>query len=125
MRISHLRIQNFRSIQDLDTPVPQICALVGPNNAGKSNVLEAIRRVLAGSWLRASDFDTDDIFLRDDERDIEIGCTFDPPLEYAKFKNTDPVAIHSVLFKYTRYKIGANKGEPRLDQRCLDANGKT
>jgi putative ATP-dependent endonuclease of the OLD family len=79
MRISRLRIENFRSVHALETSVPQICALVGPNNAGKSNVLEAIRRVLAGNWVRASDFSIDDIFLRDEERDIEISCEFDPP----------------------------------------------
>jgi putative ATP-dependent endonuclease of the OLD family len=123
MRISRLRIQNFRSIQDLDIPVPQICALVGPNNAGKSNMLEAIRRVLAGSWVRASDFSSDDIYLRDDERDIEIACEFDPPLDYVRFKNADPVAIHGVSFKYTKYKVGLNKGEPRLEQQCVDAGG--
>jgi ABC-type cobalamin/Fe3+-siderophores transport system ATPase subunit len=125
MRISRLRIRNFRSIQELDIPVQQICALVGPNNAGKSNVLEAIRRVLEGSWLRASDFGTDDIFLHDDQRDIEIVCAFDPPLEYVRFKNADPVAIHSVSFKYTKYKVGPNKGGPRLEQQCMDAKGET
>jgi putative ATP-dependent endonuclease of the OLD family len=86
-------------------------------------MLEAIRRVLAGSWVRASDFSSDDIFLRDDERDIEIACEFDPPLDYVKFKNADPVAIHGVSFKYTKYKVGPNKGEPRLEQQCIDARG--
>jgi putative ATP-dependent endonuclease of OLD family len=123
MRISRLRIKNFRSIQSLDLLVPQICALVGPNNAGKSNVLEAIRRVLAGSWVRAGDFSQDDIFLRDEERDIEIICEFDEPIEYVKFKNADPAAIHGVSFRYTRYKRGPTKGEPRLEQQCLDADG--
>jgi putative ATP-dependent endonuclease of OLD family len=123
MRISRLRIKNFRSIQCLDLLVPQICALVGPNNAGKSNVLEAIRRVLAASWVRAGDFSQDDIFLRDEERDIEIICEFDEPIEYVKFKNADPAAIHGVSFRYTRYKRGPDKGEPRLEQQCLDADG--
>jgi putative ATP-dependent endonuclease of OLD family len=125
MRISRLRIRNFRSIQELEVPVSQICALVGPNNAGKSNILEAIRRVLAASWVRAGDFSTDDIFRHEDQREIEIDCAFDPSLEYVKFKNTVPVAVHSVSFKYTRYKIGPNKGEPRLEQRCMGANGET
>ncbi|MEA3069114.1 MAG: putative ATP-dependent endonuclease of the family [Alphaproteobacteria bacterium] len=46
MKISKLRIQNFRSIENLEFDVPEVCALVGTNNAGKTNILEAIRRVL-------------------------------------------------------------------------------
>lgn len=43
MRITRLQIERFRSIKTLDFQVPQVCALVGPNNAGKSNILEAIK----------------------------------------------------------------------------------
>lgn len=125
MRIKRLSIRNFRSIQTLDVDLPQVCALVGPNNAGKSNLLDAIRRVLGGSWLRVSDFSPDDIYLRDPERDIEITCTLDPPLQYVKFKNAPPTEIHSFSFRYTRYKVGENKGQPRLDQKCMDAKGET
>ena len=46
LRISKLAIENFRSIEDITLDLPQVCALVGPNNAGKSNILEALRRVL-------------------------------------------------------------------------------
>ena len=125
MKIERLRIRNFRSIQDLDIELPQVCALVGPNNAGKSNALEAIRRVLGGAWVRAGDFDTSDIYLRDDERDIEISCSLDPSIQFARFKGADPVAIDELSFKYTRYKTGPNKGEPRLEQRCVSGNGET
>jgi hypothetical protein len=69
--------------------------------------------------VRAADFSTDDIYLRDENRDINIACTLDPPLEFVKFKSSDPVAIHSLSFKYTRYKIGPNKGDPRLEQQPL------
>jgi len=123
MRITRLSIRNFRSVQTLDVHLPQVCALVGPNNAGKTNILEAIRRVLGGSYLRVSDFGANDIYLRDAERDIEISCTLDPPLQYIKFKNAPSAEVHALSFKYTRYKIGKNKGQPRLDQVCVDAKG--
>lgn len=42
--LAHLHVENFRSLEKLDLELPQVCSLVGPNNAGKSNVLEAIRR---------------------------------------------------------------------------------
>ncbi|HAT9838153.1 AAA family ATPase [Legionella pneumophila] len=54
MRISNIKIKNFKSIEDLDISLPQISALVGSNNAGKSNILEAIRRVLGSAWVNAN-----------------------------------------------------------------------
>jgi ABC-type cobalamin/Fe3+-siderophores transport system ATPase subunit len=123
MRIKRLSIRNFRSIQSLDVDLPMVCALVGPNNAGKSNLLGAVRRVLGGGWVRVSDFGPDDIYLRDTERDIEITCTLDPPLQYVKFKNAPPTDVHALSFQYTRYKVGENKGQPRLEQKCMDAKG--
>lgn len=64
MRISRIKIQNFRSIQTLDLELPQVCAVIGPNNAGKSNLLEAIFRVLGKQWLQVRDFDEDDVYSR-------------------------------------------------------------
>jgi len=122
MRISQLVIKNFRSIKDLDIELPQICALVGPNNAGKSNILLAIQRVLGRDWVSVSSFDEDDVYSRNSDLDVEITVTLDPPLKYVKFKNTDSVDINKLSFEYTRYKIGEHKGERRLEQKCLDAN---
>ena len=43
MKLSELRIQNFRSIVDSGTiPMPSILALVGANNAGQSKILRAL-----------------------------------------------------------------------------------
>jgi AAA15 family ATPase/GTPase len=41
MRITRLHIKSFRSIRDLDVQLLEIGAVVGPNNAGKSNALRA------------------------------------------------------------------------------------
>ncbi|MYG83166.1 MAG: AAA family ATPase, partial [Candidatus Dadabacteria bacterium] len=95
MRISRIRIKDFRSIENIDIDLPQICALVGPNNAGKSNILEAIRRVLGTSWVSASSFNQDDITYRDKDRDIEVWCEIEPTIEYKRFKHADPVDIHT------------------------------
>ena len=122
MRISKIRIKNFRSVEDLDISLPKICALVGPNNAGKSNILEAIRRVLGTSWVSASSFNQNDITYRDEDRDIEVWCEIKPTIKYKRFKYADPVDIHTLHFKYTRYKKGEKKGQPRFEQNCLDQN---
>ena len=84
MRISRLVIKHFRSIEHLDVDLPQFCALVGANNAGKSNVLLALARVFGRGWIRLQDFDDDlDRYRRDPDRDIEISVTLDQPLEWA------------------------------------------
>ena len=42
MRISHVRIDNYRNIKHVDVDLSNIVALIGENNSGKSNFLRAI-----------------------------------------------------------------------------------
>jgi predicted ATP-dependent endonuclease of OLD family len=126
MRLQKISIANFRSIKALDLELPNVCALIGPNNAGKSNILDALRRVLAPEYgPRPRDFTDDDLHLRDPELDITIEVTFDTPIPYTKIKGAKPAEVSQLRFNYTRYKIGNKKGERRIDQTCFDANGKT
>ena len=124
MRIKCIQIENYRSIKQLKFDVPQICALVGPNNAGKSNILTAIYKTLGRDWVTVNSFDLDDVYGRDPDVDMQIRITFDPPIEYRKFKHADPVKIATFSFKYTRYKVGQNKGRPRLVQESWTPDGK-
>jgi putative ATP-dependent endonuclease of the OLD family len=124
MRISRVKIENFRSLKALDIELPQICALVGPNNAGKSNVLLAIQRVLGRDWVSVSSFDEEDVYGRDPDRDAIIQVSFDPQLLYTRFKGSPAVGIATLSFEYTRYKVGEQKGQRRLEQKCFDAKGK-
>jgi putative ATP-dependent endonuclease of the OLD family len=124
LRISRISITNFRSIQHLEEDLPQVCALVGPNNSGKSNILEAIQRVVGRDWVSAGSFNEDDVFARDATKDILIRLTFDPPLSYKKFAYSNEVQVSTFTYEYTRYQIGAEKGQRRLEQKCFDAKGK-
>lgn len=124
MKISQLKIENFRSIKKLEIKLPQICALVGPNNAGKSNILLGIQRVLGRDWVSVSSFDEDDVYCRDSDSDVTVALSFDPPLKYTKLKGFDPVDICTLSFEYTRYKVGEQKGQRRLEQKCFDSRGK-
>lgn len=121
MRISRIKIGNFRSIKSLEIEIPQICALVGPNNSGKSNILLAIQRVLGRDWVSVSSFDEEDVYGRKSDLDVLIEVTFEPPLLYKKFKEADPVEIPTLAFNYTHYKVGEEKGQRRLEQSTLDA----
>lgn len=125
MRLKSLHIENFRSIKKLDIELPQVCAIVGPNNAGKSNILEAIKRVLGYDWgTRAYYFAEDDVYVRDPNLDIAIECCFDPPIPYSKLVKADPVEVHRLRFLYNRYLKGEAVGTRKLDQHCLGATGK-
>jgi putative ATP-dependent endonuclease of the OLD family len=50
MRLRKLEIQNFRSIGDLTLDLSPLCALIGCNNAGKSNILDAITLLIGERW---------------------------------------------------------------------------
>jgi putative ATP-dependent endonuclease of the OLD family len=123
VRISRLTIKNFRSISELDLELSQCCVLVGANNAGKSNILLALHRVLGYDWASVTRFQPDeDRFMHDPANDVEIVAFLDPPYQYQKTKAENKTAIHAVRFSLTRYKEKARAGEPRLEQACLDKN---
>ncbi len=57
MRITELRIQNFKLIHDMYIPdIESALILVGQNNIGKTTVLDAIRAVGGGYVIRPEDF---------------------------------------------------------------------
>ena len=65
MRIRELVIHNFRSIKDLKIEAEHLVVLVGPNNAGKSNVLGALDFALTAAVKPASE----ELFAYRDEGD--------------------------------------------------------
>lgn len=123
MRVSFLKIQNYRSIQTMAVKVPQVCALVGPNNSGKSNILRALKRVLEKNWVKVDSFKEDEVYGRVQDNDIQISVQLEPPVQYEK--NRETVEIHGIGYRWTRYKIGPNKGQRRLEDIILDHRGET
>ena len=124
MRISRLQIENFRSLRSLDCEVPNVCALVGPNNSGKSNILLALYRVLARDWVTVNSFSENDVYCRDPDLDISIEVTLDPPPQYKAFKFADPVDVPKIGFEFTRYQKGEKTGQRRLEQKCSKIDGR-
>ncbi|CDN86151.1 ATP-dependent nuclease [Hydrogenophaga intermedia] len=52
MQIRHLRVENFRGTATLDwAPGDPFCCLIGPGDAGKSTVLDAVEAALSSRWL--------------------------------------------------------------------------
>src|SRR5690606_4130187 len=123
--ITRVSIKNYRSVEDLEFRPTRLCALVGENNAGKSNILRALKTVLGKEWLRVDDFSREDYTDHDTDRDIVIEVEFDPPLQYQGFAQEGPTPVPTLRFTLTRYKKttnSANKGDPRLVQERLNVN---
>ena len=70
MRITRLEIANFRSIRQLVVDLGDTTVFVGPNNAGKSAILDALRITLTRRWgQRGTGFSGYDIHLAGDTAD--------------------------------------------------------
>lgn len=80
MRAEKLHIENFRSIETLDISLQHLCAFIGPNNAGKSNVLDALDLVLGETYPTIRAFSERDFRNHDTSQAIEIRTTFDNPI---------------------------------------------
>ena len=73
MRLTRLRIENFRSIRQLDLELGGTTVFIGPNNAGKTAILDAVRIALTRRWgQRGTGFTEYDVHLgeaTDDPKD--------------------------------------------------------
>lgn len=124
MRINKICIEGFRSIKEpLILDLESVNALISPNNSGKSNILLAIYKVLGKNWVTKNAFDEQDVYREEEETDIAIDIVFDEPYQYEQFKGIN-VEIPRIKFFFTRYKIGENKGQRRLEKACLQRSGK-
>jgi putative ATP-dependent endonuclease of OLD family len=62
VRLSRIRVKNFRNLVNIDVPLAQHTVVVGENRSGKSNLLHAVRLVLDSTLsaeqrrLKADDF---------------------------------------------------------------------
>ena len=70
MRITRLKIENFRSIKNLDIELGDATVLIGQNNTGKTAILDAVRIVLTRRWgQRGTGFTENDIHRPDEQGD--------------------------------------------------------
>ncbi|PPG29011.1 AAA family ATPase [Pseudoclavibacter sp. RFBB5] len=75
MKLTNIRIENFRAHADTTIPLTQLGCLIGENNAGKSSVLHALQFVLEERKLTPNDFrapdETVSVTLRIDDIDAD------------------------------------------------------
>jgi len=78
--IEKIIIENFRSIKRQEIKLDPINAFVGPNNAGKSNIMKALNLVLGDTYPSVRSFEEKDFYNYDKPNHIKIEVRFDSPL---------------------------------------------
>ena len=121
--IKEIYIKNFKSIKE-ETFIfsNNMNAILGSNNVGKSNLLEAIKRCLGSKWLSANSFSSDDIYKKQDGEPIIIKIIFKEALIYKKYTLSPETKVYGFQFEYKPYRRGEDKGHYHLEQRCLNQN---
>lgn len=109
MKISKIKISNYRSIESIDIDVAKLSIFVGQNNHGKTNIFEAI------DWFYSSAKSTslDEKFMRDDSKQINVELFFDDVLEsdIEKLKeDTSKTKIRTLLGDNKSFSISKNSG---------------
>lgn len=77
LRITHVQIENYRSIKSIEFRPKMLCGLVGPNNAGKSNILSALELLLGYRYPTENSLTEDDFYGRDQTLPLRISAEFE------------------------------------------------
>ena len=77
MKISHITIENIRSLDNFDEEVGKHNIIVGKNNTGKSNLLWAIYYFYNPKNLSVDDFIIRQNDEEESEKKLQITLTFD------------------------------------------------
>ena len=126
MKISKVHIENYRSIKQLDFAPHDYCALIGENNAGKSNVLRAINLTLGETWPTDRTFTEDDFYEYNTSNDIVIRVYFSEITE--EWRNGCKCEIAGIELRGKAYKkrVGTKPaGTIITNYTCIDTKGKT
>ena len=120
MRITRIEIQNFRSIRHLVVDLGKTTVFVGPNNAGKTAILDAVRIALTRRWgQRGTGFTEYDVHLMNDAADpktsdgvsIELRMEETEPGEW-------PAAVVEELDPIVQLDLNTNIRSIALRARC-------
>lgn len=99
MEISTVRISNFRSIKSVEFQLSNTTVFVGPNNSGKTAILDAIRIALTRRWgQRGTGFTEYDVHLCDDRKDPRVGAPVEIEMEIREPADDEwPEAVRNEL----------------------------
>lgn len=102
MRVESLTIKKYRSIEEVTLRFPEKkpVVLFGPNNAGKSNILSALHRVIGERYPTYIEMQESDYYMRDPETypTSEIIVKFSEPL----YVDSRGIAQNAIAVTYGR-----------------------
>lgn len=118
MFIQSLTIKNYRSIKELNLEPKNLCALIGPNSSGKTNILKALDLVIGEGWTTKAKVARE--LFYDTFQPIVIEVSFTDPIEFKNKRGYD-VSISSVKLEMTldpelSAKTTINGGDTFYDQ---------
>lgn len=140
MRLRYLQIKGYRNFSDITIDFEEDCTvIIGENNVGKSNVLDALYASLrVNRTIKQGAFDLDDYHLASqtamagDAGPIELTAIFGESVEdewpepivaaLRDVPNVDSGGLQSVTLKVTSVAAGENREED-YDWNFLDAGG--
>ena len=121
MRLTRVEIENFRSIRHLIVDIGDTTVLVGPNNAGKTAILDALRIALTRRWgQRGTGFSEYDIHMADEAADPKTssGVTIELRTEETE-PNEWPDVIPEALGDIVQLNVKSGLHSVCLRTRCL------
>lgn len=110
MKIIRVAIKNYRSIKTVAFNPVELTAFVGPNNAGKTNILSALNFLLGERFPMPAGLDINDYYGRNQAAEVQIRVWFErdlrtnpKDLEYVSFCTLD--GTDSLRARYKTYDI--------------------
>ena len=120
MKISRIKITNFRSIENTNIEASDFNIIIGQNNTGKTNFFEAI------NWFYTGAGTSDDIkFCRDPQKEVEVSVEFSGAQHGAEnmINEGNRTKILNVLSGADTLVITRRSTEPK--KRTVEINGET
>ena len=105
--IDKIYIRNFRSIKELTLEPKALCALLGANSTGKTNILKALDILLGETYPTERAFSKEDFYGGDPNSTIVIEIWFQEPLDRVKLKScasksTEPLSPAGFRLTHTK-----------------------
>jgi putative ATP-dependent endonuclease of OLD family len=120
MRISTLRIENFRSIKSLDLKLGETTVFIGPNNAGKTAILDAVRIALTRRWgLKGTGFTEYDVHLATENDDPKASSGVVIEVRAEELRDGEwPDEVHQALDQIAQTDPVTGRSSVTLNVRC-------
>ena len=109
--LTRLRVCNYRCLENVELPLEQLTAFVGPNGSGKTSLLRGIDLILGEAWPSLRSFRIPQDFTKfDASREITILVGFDPAYRHRDTHSTEH-SITAVRVTCKPYKKSGKWGE--------------